>query len=190
MGMVKQLCELDVAFDYRGMDKSKSLLNPQSPLIDSFHLAVTIRQNYGGMGGDMHLLAFTKEKQGWMECSDILSGLRGCLLEDLGDHEIHTPIFSRQHMLLEAIDFHCSNIMDGFKGEIPNNVLRKWIWEFRSGRNVRKPWTLMKPLPQWEEINKELDRISREYWDKAELVPVVREPSPKRQRLITDFIKK
>ena len=179
MGMVKQLCELDVAFDYRGMDKSKSLLNPQSPLADSFHLAVTIRQNYGGMGGDMHLLAFTKEKQGWMKCGDILSG-----------NEIHIPTFSRQHMLLESIDFHCSNIMDGFKGEIPNSVLRKWIWEFRSGRNVRKPWTLMKPLPQWEEINKELDRLSREYWDKAEIVSIIHEPSSKRQRLITDFIKK
>ena len=93
-------------------------------------------------------------------------------------------------MLLESIDFHCSSIMDAFSGEIPRNVLRKWIWEFRSGRNVRKPWTLMDHLPQWEEINKKLDQLSREYWNKSEIIPVIRERSPKRQRLITDFIKK
>jgi hypothetical protein len=180
MNTVKQLCELDVAFDYREMDKFNPLLNPEVLLTDPFFLAVTIRQNYGGMKGDMHLLAYTKEKKAWIECDNILST----------NMIIHIPIFSKQHMLLESIDFHCSSIMDAFSGEIPRNVLRKWIWEFRSGRNVRKPWTLMDHLPQWEEINKKLDQLSREYWNKSEIIPVIRERSPKRQRLITDFIKK
>lgn len=184
LNAVRQLCEMDVAFDYRGMnDEPTPMLHPDMIFTDSFQLAITIRQNYGGMSGDMHLLAYTKEKKAW----DDDSGNNCNTPEDAGE----IPTFSKQHMLPEAIDFHCSDIMNKISSNIPSGVLRKWIWEFRSGRNVRKPWTQTVPPHQWSEICQELDRLSLEYWDKAEVLHVPpQSPPTKRQCLITDFIQK
>jgi hypothetical protein len=157
----------------------KHMCHSADPSVSSFQLAIWIRQQYGGMSGDLCLLDFTSEKRAWDEESG-----------ELVEFTEPVPMFSTSHMLLEAIDFHCSDIINKYQktSDIPYAVLKEWIWNFRSGVNVRKPWTRPNAVPMWNSICSELDRISTLYWNNS-IIQAVSPIPKKRQRTITEFLK-
>ena len=185
-GIIKHMCQSDSVFDYRELNQrtytvpSSPRLDIADPSVSSFQLAIWIRQKYGGMKGDMCLLDFTSEKRAW----DVESG-------ELVEFTEPVPMFSTSHMLLEAIDFHCSDIINEYRktSDIPYGVLKEWIWNFRSGVNVRKPWTRLNAVPMWNSICSELDCISTMYWNNSIIQAAIPIPK-KRQRTITEFFEK
>jgi len=180
LGHIQQLCSLCTAFDYRALDDSfepSELPIYSGTIHSSFPWALVIRQNYGGMRGDMRLLAFTRAREGWIEAPLVLWT------------EPFPPPFSVAHQLPEAIDFHCSDIVTRVRATVaPHLSLAQWrqmVWVYRSGWNARKPWTQLAPPPEWPRLAAELDRWARDWYWKHSKRPVA---TPRRQGLITDFV--
>ena len=135
--------------------------NPTDPILFGF----LARHCNGGMHGDMALLslaafAYTVNPEFVVDVPPITRPIIIHLT-----YEEFTP----DDILLEAVDFHCSDIIKCATKVFPQpqDVLRKWMWDYRSGFNVRKPWTKRIPPIQWEEILKFIDDWSREKWKES-----------------------
>lgn len=178
---VSRLCEVDHVFDYRSIDTFAGLQG-KIDVLSNFELAIWVRRCYGGMDGDMKLLMYTLVQKAWTDENEVFDGVV---------REISVDYFDEKHMLPVAIDFHCSDIVDRLmeKTKLPYKLLKTWIWDFRSGVNVRKPWTQHSNQPlTFKQLDPELDVLGIEYWKTSKkIIPslVVR----KRQRLMSEFLK-
>jgi hypothetical protein len=134
------------------------------------------------MDGDMKLLMYTLVEKAWSNVNDVFDGTV---------RELDVQYFDEKHMLPVAIDFHCSDIIDRVmeRTKLPYKLLKTWIWNYRSGVNVRKPWT-QHPNPPltFNQLNPRLDELAYEYWKKSKQVVENLIPR-KRQRLMSEFLK-
>ena len=191
LSVTEALCRCEAAFDDRG---GKTQVFP--PVFEIWHTcptdntltALLVRHCYGGMKGDMALLSYGAwcyhQNPNLVVTSDLVRPWTSPV-----------PSFSEQDMLLEAIDFHCSDIIQEMQHNhpFPASTWRTWIWNYRSGLNVRKPWTQPSPPPVWYTVVDDLDNRSMCHWKTAALPKRKRkcwsrEVSSRRQRLMTDFM--
>jgi hypothetical protein len=181
MTYVERLCESDDMFDYRAIDTFPGLQG-KIDYMSNFELALWVRRCYGGMDGDMKLLMYTLVEKAWSNVNDVFDGTV---------RELDVQYFDEKHMLPVAIDFHCSDIIDRVmeRTKLPYKLLKTWIWNYRSGVNVRKPWT-QHPNPPltFNQLNPRLDELAYEYWKKSKQVVENLIPR-KRQRLMSEFLK-
>jgi hypothetical protein len=177
---VSRLCEVDHVFDYRSMDTFDGLRG-KIDIFSNYELALWVRRCYGGMDGDMKLLMYTLVQKAWDDVNDVFDG---------NHHEIKVDYFDSSHMLPVAIDFHCSDILDTVmeKTKLPYKLLKTWVWNFRSGVNIRKPWTQHDNPPfTFKQMIPQLDALGTEYWNRSKRV-ILSSESHKRQRLISEYL--
>jgi hypothetical protein len=184
LGVVVQLSNMEEVFDY-------SKWNPltfdfdiekewEKQPRDMFLFSMLVREKYGGTSNDKSLIKYTAFQYSRDPKTSILN------IESVPLY-IGKIDMKSDHFLPEAIDFHCSDILKKIQKQFRMDYLqlKKWMWDFRSSFNVRKPETHHTHKPfLWKKIEYEADRLSMEYWEKDTVPWVPR----KKQRLITEFI--
>ena len=120
--------------------------------------AMIVRQNYGGMRGDLQMLASL------VDIWTIKMG-QGYNLEadwpDVGTFTLVT--FREDHRLPEAIDFHNSNIVTvlSFRLKIDPILVRKDLWDNRSSINARSLNWARQSLSLPKQV---VDELSMDIW--------------------------
>lgn len=154
----------DVA-DYSTLMTSVSSSGPQS---SSMRMALLVRMSYGGMAGDMSLLA-----QVASNCCEH----QHCLAHDsvpIPNPDVYQH-YADHSMTLDdqlptSVDFHCTNILKPLVTMVPvsEEVLRQTIWLRRSSTNARRPQLVPRAPEWWQRVDEYMERNWKKYWKPVE----------------------
>lgn len=125
----------DECLKLEGVNIKKYKLNDLTSEQRDILWSIQLRKSYGGMKGDLLMLNYFTDLwyNRFISCYKIINVKN--------DNSLNKRLLRKSDLILESIDFHCSNIINFIKNKyshIEENKIKKSLWVFRSSYNIRK----------------------------------------------------